>query len=261
MNLTDIAKRTLPVPLRDFVGVYGIRAISSSKVLMSLFSRIADGRPLDVETMPGRLCFRKVYGRGIICPRDGFRVFHEIFDSKPYEKYGGPENGDVVLDLGAYVGMFSYRAHHLVGDDGFVVAVEPEKSNYRILETNLSGINGIATVNKAAGSRNGEASLDVSPKSTCHKVSETGNVAVQMTTVDNLVHQLGITHVDFIKIDVEGAEIDALNGAVRTLRDNDVRLAIETYHDPSSAEDIAVLLSALGYDSIIEEEYMYARKR
>jgi len=119
--------------VKDVLGVYGIKIISQNALMMSLFSLIADFRIPSVKMLPGGLCYRTVDGRDIISYRDGFRVFYEIFDNKPYEKYSQPKSGDMVLDLGAYVGMFSYRASQLVGDTGSVIAVEPSSKNYKLL--------------------------------------------------------------------------------------------------------------------------------
>jgi FkbM family methyltransferase len=266
MSLSDMAKRLLPYGLRNTLGVGGIRLIARSGIGMSLFSLIADWRLLGVKVLPGGLCSRLVDGREIVSYRDGFRVFHEIYDNKPYEKYWSPRKGDVVLDLGAYVGMFSYRASLLVGEDGMVVAVEPDDNNMKLLLRNVAGLSNIITVESAVGETNGTTALYISPKTTCHNTvnKESGRESLaRITTIDTLAKTLKLSHVDYIKIDVEGAELEALRGAVDTLTNNNVRLAIEYYHASDrgvSGGVISGFLATLGYEVKIEKEYIYAQR-
>ena len=85
-----------------------------------------------------------------------------------------------------------------------------------------------------------------------------------MRTVDSIADELSLPKVDFIKMDVEGAEVDTLRGAVKTLWNNDVRLAIETYHLTNNREQtnkqVTEFLNQLGYKVIVEEEYIYANR-
>ena len=59
-------------------------------------------------------------------------------------------------------------------------------------------------------------------------------VEVQMTSVDETVREHGLPSVDFIKLDVEGSEENALHGAVRSIAKYKPRLAISAYHKPES---------------------------
>ena len=53
---------------------------------------------------------------------------------------------------------------------------------------------------------------------------------VFVTSLDDELEKLGVTKVDFIKMDIEGAEIEALKGARRILTENNVHIAIASYH-------------------------------
>jgi FkbM family methyltransferase len=57
-------------------------------------------------------------------------------------------------------------------------------------------------------------------------------VEVPVTTIDLLVRELGLPRVDFIKIDIEGAEREALQGGMQTLRRHRPRLRLDSYHEP-----------------------------
>ena len=61
---------------------------------------------------------------------------------------------------------------------------------------------------------------------------------ITMTTIDRLVGDLGLEKVDFIKLDIEGAERNALAGASSTMQNHRPRMAIAAYHEP---DDVAVL--------------------
>ena len=64
------------------------------------------------------------------------------------------------------------------------------------------------------------------------------SIEVPVTTIDNLVAALGLPRVDYIKMDIEGAEREALQGARETLRQHRPRLMLDSYH---RRDDMAVL--------------------
>jgi len=66
--------------------------------------------------------------------------------------------------------------------------------------------------------------------------------------------------VSFIKIDVEGAELDMLKGAEKTLRNNELFLAIATYHYPQEPYEVAKYLRAHGFRIFSDNNYVYAFK-
>ena len=74
------------------------------------------------------------------------------------------------------------------------------------------------------------------------------------TTLDNLTKGEPI---DFFKADIEGAEIDAVLGAKRTLARSDAQIALCAYHRQYDEENLRVLLRALGYDVSHSSGYMF----
>jgi FkbM family methyltransferase len=85
---------------------------------------------------------------------------------------------------------------------------------------------------------------------------------VQVDTLDNILHELGIKKVDFIKMDVEGAEVEALKGMNQVLENNDVKLAGE-YHvinGKSTYKIIASQLKEKGFEVYKEGAILYASK-
>jgi hypothetical protein len=68
---------------------------------------------------------------------------------------------------------------------------------------------------------------------------------VPQCTVDDLVEELGLPRIGFVKIDVEGYETQVLEGAARTIRASRPVLAVAAYHRPEQAAEIARLIEAI----------------
>lgn len=122
--------------------------------------------------------------------------FHDIFIKEIYEKYRTVQTGDVVIDIGAHVGMFTLKAAKKVGDSGLVVAIEPEERNLRLLKKNVKSLKNVKIVPKAVGAFNGVAELIVSELSGTHQLSlypypenPRDKKAVSIATLDNIIQE------------------------------------------------------------------------
>jgi len=125
--------------------------------------------------------------------------------------------GDVVVDLGANIGYFTLIFAGLVGEHGHVFAFEPEAANFELLSRNvaLNDYGNVTLAQKAVSSTNGTARLYVTENPTDHRLydSHDGRAYVNVDTVrlgDFLAGKA--TSVDFIKMDIQGAEGRALEG-------------------------------------------------
>jgi len=149
------------------------------------------------------------------------------------------EPGMVVIDVGAHVGYYTLLAARLVGPTGKVYAFEPEPANYALLLKNieLNGYNNVEPVRKAASNRVDFSTLfltalDNGRHSTYrHGLPESGSMIVEMTTIDAFLEAEGCPRVDFIKMDVEGAELDVLQGMTRLI-ENSVQLKLVIEFNP-----------------------------
>jgi FkbM family methyltransferase len=116
--------------------------------------------------------------------------------------------GDVVVDAGANVGFFTLLASRRVGPSGQIVAVEPEPHNVQALFENikLNGCNNVIIVSKSLSNQTDTRQFIQGDGVIAHIVEE-GGVEVVSTTLPSLFSDLGITRVDFLKMDIEGSEI------------------------------------------------------
>jgi len=148
--------------------------------------------------------------------------------------------GDVVIDCGAHVGVFTAQA--LRQGASKVVAIEPERVNLECLRRNFQ--NEIASgqviiVSKGVWSSETTLGLRIAPDNSGANTvvfqHDWPTTTIQVTTIDSLVKQLGLRRVDYIKMDIEGAAREALTGAAMTLKRFRPRLMIEAYHRPDDA--------------------------
>jgi FkbM family methyltransferase len=149
----------------------------------------------------------------------------------------GVRPGDVVLDCGANVGV--YTRHALEAGARLVVAIEPLPENLICLRRNFAtdiAADRVVLVPKGVWNREELLEMHVDAGSTAAASVVMGRgkrerkLTVPLTTIDRLVQDLNLDRVDFIKMDIEGAETNALQGAANTLREWRPRLAISSYH-------------------------------
>ena len=135
--------------------------------------------------------------------------------------------GMTVLDIGAHIGYHTLLAARLVGEEGRVFAFEPAPDTYALLRQNiaLNGYQNIIPVPKAVSNQSGQVRLFLNEyNSGRHNLydhyRQKGNyVEVESVTLDEFFAGQDIS-VDFIKMDIEGAEMAALQGMEKLIRSN-----------------------------------------
>ena len=142
--------------------------------------------------------------------------------------------GDYAIDGGGCWGDTALYLAHQVGTRGRVHCFEFSPDNLPTLEKNLA-LNptlreSIRLEKNALWSISGQ-SLSFNPAGPGTRVGDAGgSFAVQTLNIDELTAREKFPRVDFIKMDIEGAELDALKGAEKTIRAFRPRLAITLYH-------------------------------
>jgi len=153
--------------------------------------------------------------------------------------------GDIVLDCGANVGTFARFA--LDAGAGKIIAIEPAPDNLECLRRNFKKeIEDGRLVIYPKGVWDKEDFLEflVDPENQAadsfviHRQGAKAIAKVPLTTIDNLVTELKLERVDFIKMDIEGAEVKALYGAKATLAKFHPRMSLSVYHDPAHPAEV-----------------------
>ena len=148
-----------------------------------------------------------------------------------------PQPDDVVIDCGAHVGTFADMA--LGRGASKVIAIEPDPTHVECLRRNFSEEikNGrVIVIPKAVWSKPGTMKLTIGTKNSGMNslVNEVGSqtIDVEVTTVDEIVAGLNLDRVDYIKMDIEGAEKEALKGAQTVISRFVPRLMLESNSTP-----------------------------
>ena len=229
------------------------------------------------------LKFLKKFNYGIKWKHDITKrpFFLELYRHKGYWYYGTErdigeidnyrkliKSGFKVLEVGAHIGYNTQFFEELVGDEGKVLVLEPSSDNILYLEKNILPRTKI--IRKAASNRIGKANLYKSDfggftNSLIQEFAEQRNKAhvqsnyitskvktieVEITTLDNICLEESF-HPDFIKIDVEGVELNVLRGA-STVIASASGIMVETY---KHKDEIVEFLKQYGFYLFCESGY------
>lgn len=144
---------------------------------------------------------------------------------------------EVFIDAGCFDGNTTKYFFNTTGNKGRVIAFEPERKQFEICKCELSKTNNVTIVN--SGLWHKKDVLSFSPQ--FHggsKIHDKGIESISVVALDEFLENTESeqkTRVTFIKMDVEGAEANAMLGARNTIRCQKPKLAISIYHNP---EDI-----------------------
>lgn len=173
-----------------------------------------------------------------------------------------PKEGDTVVDIGAHMGRYTITSSKSVGGSGKVIAVEAHPYNFRILQHNLrlNKLKNVSALNWAVYSKKARLKLYLPDEDlgyTMHhslmtnylaskysKEIEGRYIEVEADTLDNLLKTRGVNEVNWIKIDVEGAEYEVLRGAKEILSTNTrISILVEVHGKDTYGPTIELLRS------------------
>ena len=133
-----------------------------------------------------------------------------------------PKPGDIAFDVGAGVGDTTLVLSKLVGHDGRVVAIEAHPETYAWLSRTcaLNDLPNVTTLQVAASDREGSLLMsdESSISNTLLTTQDGRDLEVPGRTIDGIASELGIESIDFLKMNIEGAERLALRGMERMIR-------------------------------------------
>ena len=185
--------------------------------------------------------------------------------------------GDVCLDIGANVGLYTYKMSKLVKSNGKVLSFEPVNiafNQIRILKKKYSLYNS-QIFNLAIGKKRGETKIlipiiddlvqlgfshiqTIKYKSknlvlskygdTFHKKMNFGyKQKTKIDLIDNIVNNLRLKKIDYIKIDVEGYELEVIKGAVRSIKQFKPILQIEIFYSKEKQKKLFTFFKSMEY--------------
>ena len=171
-----------------------------------------------------------------------------------------PKQGDIVVDIGAAFGFYTIISSKRVGTNGKVLSIEAHPSNFEMLNRNikLNQLTNVITLNYAVYSKETKLKL-YNNYSVMHERIEaertTKFVEANANTLDYILQQQQVIHVNWIKIDVEGAELEVLKGAQNVLsKSKDIALLIEV-HGPDNYKPIIEYLNLYSFKIEFEKTY------
>jgi FkbM family methyltransferase len=165
--------------------------------------------------------------------------------------------GDVVVEAGANTGTETLLISRLTGAKGKVLAFEPVPHVVNKLKNNLAlnNIENAQVMELALGETRKEISFYVYPENHPNqgmgsKVLENSGlekITVMQTTLDSLVEDGTIARIDFLKMDVQGAEFDILRGGINCIKKYRPKIFLEAADDLSNLRAIYNYLADLNY--------------
>lgn len=268
MESMSSPKTLLLTPLRKLIILMGFDR------LLTRWTLDRPVRSLPARLVPGHMLYRKptlrrVRHHGIDFELDvsdymEWCAYYGLAIEPRAVLYGLVRPGDVALDVGTNIGETLLNFARITGDKGVVYGFEPNPVTFRKCQANIAlnpQLGPIRLFNEGLGDR--EAVLHMhtpSPRNTggdrialSHAKTD-GLVVVKVVTLDQVVERERITSLNFIKIDVEGFELNVLRGAERSLRRFQPVLFIELddtnlREQDATAAALVKFLANLGYQA------------
>jgi len=144
-----------------------------------------------------------------------------------------PEIGDYVIDAGACMGDTALIFSNTVGSTGKVFAFDPVAEHLEILNYNIKNFPHNNVIAIPYGLSNREVSCQPLVINSYNPGFRLDNQNIPLCSIDAFVRTHNVDKVDFIKMDIEGSELDALLGAQESIRKFKPKLAISLYHKPN----------------------------
>ncbi len=168
--------------------------------------------------------------------------------------------GEIVLDCGAHVGIFTH--HALKNGAAKVVAIEPDPTNLECLRRNFKdeiASGRVIVFPKGVWSHPDTLTFFLGDSPAVNSAVAAPDhgfsgetMQIEVTTIDLIVQTLNLERVDYIKMDIEGAEREALQGAMNTLKQYRPRLFVDSYHRPDDSDVLPGIIRQAHADYALE---------
>jgi FkbM family methyltransferase len=219
-----------------------------------------------------KISVSKYGGYKAYCPINKSEFINMTIREDEIIEHFTPKQGDIVIDIGAHIGRYTIIASKRVGMNGKVVAIEASPSNFEMLNRNiqLNQLTNIISLNHVVYSKEAKIKLYLPGQESGHTIYNTiisdratneKFVETNANTLDYLLQSNGIKQeqINWIKIDVEGAEFEVLKGATNVLSNSkDIALLIEIHNLRDSTNLYRSIVEFLNlYNFNIEFEKTY----
>ena len=207
------------------------------EAIIELYSMLADERS------------RRVFASLLRARMEGDVGFTEVAPFLEYDhRIVGAQEGDIVIDAGAYVGDTAQMYSQRVGATGRVLSLEPSYASYMALVKTAHSLPHANVIPICYGLWNEPDILsfdEEKPGAASFAISDSGKSRIPVTTLDQLVALYQLPAVDLVKLDVEGAEAKALDGAKETLQRFRPKIQMSIYHKPNDLFELPARLAAM----------------
>ena len=259
--LSKVSKHLLPFRIRNLVGLRSAKYATRVPILGPLYLKAAWGitgltilRGGDIEVK-----------EGLVVPWDALPTYINVFVDRVYDRLWHPVDGDTVLDIGAYVGMYGSKCSMWVGTKGKVIAIEPSPDNLGYLRNNLGTWTNVTVYTKALSNKIGTSKFYLGRLHAGFEPYHSAEyIEVETTTMDSMASELGITPT-FIKINTAfSINMLILEGAQETLKLPNLKVIVycpfEMCGRRPGLEDLISLLKRYGFSVTKGDICLYAEK-
>jgi len=253
-RLFTSALQYVPEGALKWLGRYSARHHRVQRIMLTLSGKLLRG--------PQRVSHG--VGQGLLFQNSGSNIGYSLGTTEPLVQDALIANlhpGMVAYDLGCNIGFFTMIMGRLVESNGHVFAFDPILTHTRACAHNadLNGFKNVSTVTAAVGSINETAELQITELGTASSLFQAGrgrptgylrSEQVRVMTIDEFVYGQGNPPPTFVKIDVEGQEVNVIEGMRRTIEEHRPVILCEMHGNNTQ---IADLLAELGYATSVLE--------
>ena len=181
----------------------------------------------------------------VLVDAEAFVIMLPTFEDWTYNTITPIKDG-VFLDVGAHIGKYTLP---LAREFGKVISIEAHPDNFKALKEGirLNGLSNVLAINIAAWDLDGEIDLYVNEKSGWHSAKSdggTGSIKVPARELDGLLADITVERLDWVKVDVEGAELEVLRGLKKSIINFKPKIIFENLGGSDMAGDF---LKSNGY--------------
>ena len=165
------------------------------------------------------------------CGKKFIRGNYEPFKTDAFVRH--VRQGDIVIDVGAHVGYYTAIASLLSGKEGRVFSFEPRPLNLGFLRKHiaLNKLENIRVFELGISNYCGKGRFNIQTGTGTGRLDQWGGLEIEVVTLDDLLGKRDIRAPDFLKIDVEGEEMNVLHGAPNIIQSSRPKILVAVHSE------------------------------